>query len=167
MSGTIAGACACCCVSGSVLPCKWVKLYSILLKFVRQLCSIDANHAQRGKPAKVCAGGKTPRNKWIINRSARALHHNNTIKGGMSGFGVLITNTQWKRTIMDKNTQFQPRSEQPRPVKLDHHDSVRSHVCQQISTLPADQYRGGTAGTSHRNPAADQGPPCRHHDFHL
>lgn len=35
---------------------------------------------------------------------------------------------------MDKYTQSQARSDQPRPVKLDHHDSVRSHVCQQIST---------------------------------
>ena len=35
---------------------------------------------------------------------------------------------------MDKHTQPQPGPEQPRPVKLDHHDSVRSHVCQQVST---------------------------------
>lgn len=35
---------------------------------------------------------------------------------------------------MDKQTQSQARPDQPRPVKLDHHDSVRSHVRQQIST---------------------------------
>ena len=35
---------------------------------------------------------------------------------------------------MDKHTQLQPGPEQSRPVKLDHHDSVRSHVCQQVST---------------------------------
>jgi len=35
---------------------------------------------------------------------------------------------------MDKHTQPQPGPDKPRPVKLDHHDSVRSHVCQQVST---------------------------------
>lgn len=35
---------------------------------------------------------------------------------------------------MNKHTQPQPGPELPRPVKLDHHDSVRSHVCQQVST---------------------------------
>lgn len=35
---------------------------------------------------------------------------------------------------MDKQTHPEARPEQPRPVKLDHHDSVRSHVRQQIST---------------------------------
>ncbi|MDK8462391.1 hypothetical protein [Marinobacter sp. SS13-12] len=35
---------------------------------------------------------------------------------------------------MDKYTRSQAMTDQPRTVKLDHHDSVRSHVCQQIST---------------------------------
>lgn len=35
---------------------------------------------------------------------------------------------------MDKYTRSQAKTDQPRPVKLDHHDSVRSHVCRQIST---------------------------------
>lgn len=35
---------------------------------------------------------------------------------------------------MDKYTRSQAKADRPRPVKLDHHDSVRSHVCQQIST---------------------------------
>ncbi len=35
---------------------------------------------------------------------------------------------------MEKQTQSQTGADQPRPVKLDHHDSVRSHVRQQIST---------------------------------
>ncbi|MCL7942660.1 hypothetical protein [Marinobacter sp. ATCH36] len=35
---------------------------------------------------------------------------------------------------MDKSPHIQPWPEQLRPVKLDHHDSVRSHICQQIST---------------------------------
>lgn len=35
---------------------------------------------------------------------------------------------------MDKYTRSQAKAVQPRPVKLDHHDSVRTHVCQQIST---------------------------------
>ena len=35
---------------------------------------------------------------------------------------------------MDTHTQPQPGPEQRRPVKRGHHDSVRSHVCQQVST---------------------------------
>lgn len=35
---------------------------------------------------------------------------------------------------MDKQPRFQARPDQSRSVKLDHHDSVRSHVRQQIST---------------------------------
>lgn len=35
---------------------------------------------------------------------------------------------------MDRQAQSQARPDQSRPVKLDHHDSVRSHVRQQIST---------------------------------
>lgn len=36
--------------------------------------------------------------------------------------------------IVDRYTQSKPGPEQPRPVKLDHHDSVRSHVRRQVRT---------------------------------
>ncbi len=46
-----------------------------------------------------------------------------------------ITATQWTRYAMDNVEK--PRNEQPpatRQVRLDHHDSVRNHVHQRVST---------------------------------